>query len=252
MTKKTLSNFFQTGIALAFPILLNVGCGNSGDNAAANTDSSSLKDKDGFVKIFDGKSFAGWEGDTSVWKVGDGSFIGVVDSTKHLQHNTFLIYRAAQPADFEFKAEYRISDKGNSGVQYRSEEVKDLPLALKGYQADIDGENQYTGQNYEERGRGFLAMRGQKVTLEPNVKPVITDSVGNSDSLKTHIKNNDWNEVYIIAKGNHLKHYINGILMSETTDNDTTARKFSGWIGLQAHVLPYMKVEYRNIRLKQE
>ena len=32
---------------------------------------------------------------------------------------------------------------------------------MKGYQADIDAENQFTGQIYEERGRGFLAMRGQ-------------------------------------------------------------------------------------------
>ena len=32
---------------------------------------------------------------------------------------------------------------------------------LKGYQADIDAANRFTGQIYEERGRGFLAMRGQ-------------------------------------------------------------------------------------------
>ncbi len=253
MTKRTLLNFFPVAVALAFTILMAGSCNNSGDKAATDTtDSSALKDKDGFVKIFDGKTFAGWEGDTSVWRIEDSSFIGEVFAGRPpLKANTFLIYRNGQPSDFEFKADYRISPGGNSGVQYRSEELKDIHLALKGYQADIDGANQYTGQNYEERGRGFLAMRGQKVTLESNVKPIITDSLGNSDSLKTHI-NNDWNEVYIVAKGNHMKHYINGILMSETTDNDTTARKFSGWIGLQVHVLPSMKVEYRNIRLKQE
>jgi hypothetical protein len=91
------------------------------------------------------------------------------------------------------------------------------------------------------------------VTLEPNVKPIITDSLGNSDSLKLHIKDSsEWNEIYIVAKGNHMQHYINGILMSEVTDNDTTSRKFTGLIGLQMHVMPYMKVEYRNIRLKQD
>lgn len=47
----------------------------------------------------------------------------------------------------------RITKAGNSGIIYRSEELKDLPHALKGYQADIDGANRYTGQNYEERGR---------------------------------------------------------------------------------------------------
>jgi hypothetical protein len=254
MTMKNFSTFRFLTLALSFSALLAGGCNNgSADKAVSDTDSSSLKDKDGFVRLFDGKTFAGWQGDTAYWRIDSGTFIGEEHPDKELKANTFLIWRAGTPGDFELKAEYRISAGGNSGIQYRSEEVKDIPLALKGYQADIDGANQYTGQNYEERGRGFLAMRGQKVTLEPNVKPIITGSLGNSDSLKLHIKDSsEWNEIYIVAKGNHLQHYINGILMSDVTDNDTTARKFTGLIGLQMHVMPYMKVEYRNIWLKQE
>jgi len=254
MTKKSVLNFLPLAVALTLPALFTTSCNNSGDKAAASTDSTSLKDKDGFVNLFDGKTFTGWQGDTAYWRVDGGEFIGEEHPDKMLKNNTFLIWRGGTPGDFEFKAEYRISGGGNSGVQYRSEELKDIPLALKGYQADIDGANQYTGQNYEERGRGFLAMRGQKVDLEPNVKPIISrDSLGNGDSLKTHIKDStQWNEVHIIAKGNHLQHYINGILMSDATDNDTAARKMTGVIGLQMHVMPYMKVEYRNIRLKQD
>ena len=71
-----------------------------------------------------------------------------------------------------------------------------------------------------------------------------------ADSLKALIKP-DWNELHLVVKGNHMKHYINGTLMSETTDNDTINRKSSGVIGLQLHVAPKMKVEYRNVRLKQ-
>ena len=163
-----------------------------------------------------------------------------------------MIWRAEKPADFEFIADYRISAGGNSGVQYRSEEVKDIPYAVKGYQADIDGANQYTGQNYEERGRGFLARRGQKVTFGLDGKAAQTDSLGNSDSLKTHIRVDDWNEIHIVAKGNHMQHYINGILMSEFTDNDTAHRKSDGILAFQVHVLPSMKVEFRNIRYKKE
>jgi hypothetical protein len=250
MIKNNFSKILLPLIALPAFIMLSTSCNNAA-TTDAKTDSTAT-DKDGFTQIFDGKTFTGWDGDTSVWHIDSGSFIGEVTPTKQIKTNSFLIWRAEKPSDFEFKAEYRISDGGNSGVQYRSQEVQDIPYAVKGYQADIDGANQYTGQNYEERGRGFLAMRGQKARLETNQKPIIIGSVGNSDSLKTHIKVNDWNEIHIIAKGNDMKHYINGILMSETIDNDTASRKADGIIGLQVHVLPAMKVEYRNIKYKKD
>ena len=207
--------------------------------------------KDGFIRIFDGKSFHDWECDTSFWRIEDNSFIGEVTKEKQLKTNTFLIYRGETPDNFEFKAKYRISPEGNSGVQYRSEELSNIKNALKGYQADIDGENRYTGQNYEERGRGFLAMRGQKAVLKEGQKPVITGTVGNSDSLKSVIKVGDWNDIHIIANGNHITHYINGVLMSETTDEDLKNRKLKGLIGLQVHVMPKMKVEYKKIMVKE-
>ena len=212
---------------------------------------TSQKKDDGFVKIFDGKTLNGWDADTSFWRVENGVIVGQVLPGKPIKTNTFLIWKEGQPADFEFKAEYRISPEGNSGVQYRSEELKDIRYALKGYQADIDGADQYTGQNYEERGRGFLAMRGQKVVLKANEKPVITGSVGNSDSLKALIKKDDWNEIHIIAKGNKMQHFINGVLMSEAVDEDSANSKSSGLLGMQVHVMPKMKVEYRNILLKK-
>jgi hypothetical protein len=248
MKKNFLPKILLALIVMTACVMLTISCNNASTKEIAKTDST---DKDGFTQIFDGKTFTGWDGDTSVWRIDSSSFIGEVTPTKQIKTNTFLIWRAEKPSDFEFKAEYRVSAGGNSGVQYRSEELKNIPYAVKGYQADIDGANQYTGQNYEERGRGFLAMRGQKARLETNQKPIIIDSVGNSDSLKTHIKVNDWNEIHIIAKGNDMKHYINGILMSETIDNDTVNRKADGIIGLQVHVLPAMKVEYRNIKYKK-
>ena len=212
---------------------------------------TSQKKDDGFVKIFDGKTLNGWDADTNFWRVEDGVIVGQVFPGKPIKTNTFLIWKNGQPADFEFKAEYRISPEGNSGVQYRSEELKDIRYALKGYQADIDGADQYSGQNYEERGRGFLAMRGQKVVLKASEKPMVTGSVGNSDSLKALIKKDDWNEIHIIAKGNKMQHFINGVLMSEAVDEDTANSKSSGLLGMQVHVMPKMKVEYRNILLKK-
>ncbi|MDP4250292.1 MAG: DUF1080 domain-containing protein, partial [Bacteroidota bacterium] len=179
MTNKNNLKSFPQVLILVASIFLVTSCNNStSDHPAAGSDSTATGN-DGFKQIFDGKTFSGWAGDTSVWKIDSGSFIGEITDANRPKANTFLIWRGEKPADFEFKAEYRISPDGNSGINYRSEELKDIPYALKGYQLDIDGANQYTGQNYEERGRGFLAYRGQKVTLEPNSKPIITDSVGN-------------------------------------------------------------------------
>jgi hypothetical protein len=205
-----------------------------------------------FITIFDGKNFNGWKADTSVWHIENGCFVGEVTPSKQIQTNSFLIYTKSQAGDFEFKAQFIISNGGNSGVNYRSEELADIPYALKGYQADIDGENVYTGQNYEERGRGFLAMRGQNAVINNSTDPFIIKSIGNSDSLKSKIIVDDWNEIHLIVKGNNMKHYINGILMSETTDNDSSNSKLSGLIGLQVHVSKQMKVAYKNIQIKIE
>ena len=231
-------------------------CGEPGTSESTTTETktatdSSANKEEGFVQMFDGKTLTGWDADTAYWRVENGALTGEVTAAKPLKNNTFIIWRGGTPGDFEFKAEYRISPEGNSGVQYRSEELEDIAHALKGYQADIDGANTYTGQNYEERGRGFLAMRGQVVELNAGGKPVILGSLGSSDSLKGLIRTNDWNEIHIIAKGNHMKHYINGVLMSEATDNDSTSRKLQGVLGMQVHVMPKMKVEYRNLRIKQ-
>lgn len=206
--------------------------------------------EDEFKKIFDGTTLNGWNGDKTIWRVQDNSIIGETTAENPIKSNTFLIYGEAQPGDFELVAEFRISETGNSGIQYRSTSVDSLPFTLKGYQADIDGGNVYTGQNYEERGRGFLAKRGEIAVIEKDKQPQITSMVADPDSLKSLIKTGDWNEIRIIAKGNRLRHFINGNLMCDVTDNDDNLRKMKGLIGFQVHSGPPMKVEYRNIRIK--
>lgn len=206
--------------------------------------------QDGFRNMFDGTSLKGWKGDTTIWKVVDNTVVGETSAENPLKSNTFLIYDKAQPSDFELVAEFKITATGNSGIQYRSTTVDSLPFTLKGYQADIDGGNVYTGQNYEERGRGFLAKRGESAVLENGKAPVITSMIGSADSLKAVIKADDWNEIRIVAKGNKMRHFINGVLMCEVTDNDATLRKMKGLIGFQAHMGPPMKVEYRNVKIK--
>jgi len=211
-------------------------------------------DEPGFQLIFDGKTLNGWEGDPKYWRAENGALVGEVTPDTLLKSNTFIIWRGDTPRNFELKADYRISSGGNSGINYRSVVVPDpvTPtnrFAMRGYQADIDGRNQYTGQNYEEKGRLFLALRGQITHVVSGQKPIILASLGDATDLAASITN-DWNSYHLIARDNTMTHILNGRLMSIVIDDDAPNRTFEGLIGVQVHVGPPMRVEYRNFRLK--
>lgn len=257
MLNKMSAKLLQAGFLSALVLL--GGC------KVSNTGSS----EKGFVKIFNGQNLDGWEGDPTYWRVENGNLVGEITPSTLLKANSFIIWKGGEPADFELKGEFNIAKAGNSGINYRSERLTDVPFALKGYQADIDGNNRYTGQNYEERKRTTLAYRGQITTISPQTGSMtpeqvrakvqrnawtdlkITGSLGHTDSLKTKIKTEDWNDFHLVVKGNRLQHYVNGILMSDVTDNDQVNGKSKGFLGVQVHVGPPMKVQYRNLRLKQ-
>ncbi|OYV01421.1 MAG: glycosyl hydrolase [Verrucomicrobiales bacterium VVV1] len=167
-----------------------------------------------------------------------------------LKANSFAIWRGGAPADFELKVEYRVSAAGNSGINYRSSQMPAPAFAMKGYQCDIDGANRYTGQYYEERARTFLALRGQTTRLTAGAKPAIIGMVGEKDALAAIIRADDWNQIHLIIRGNVLTHLVNGHVMSVVIDEDPVARTAAGLIGVQVHVGPPMKIEYRNFLLK--
>jgi hypothetical protein len=235
-------------------------------SSCSSTKPPGVKNKDGFIEIFDGKTLDGWEFDPVYWRVENGSIVGEVTPSTLLKRNSFIIKKGLVLANFDLIVEYRVSARGNSGINYRSEKIDSLPYAMRGYQADINGQNNYTGQNYEERGRTTLAYQGQQTMvngpengtlLKDNIKnngwtkTIVTRSLGSTGSLRAGIRTDDWNECHLIIKGNRLLHYINGILMSDVTDNDTANRKFSGLLGVQVHVGPPMKIEHRNFRIRK-
>lgn len=206
-------------------------------------------EESGFQPIFDGKSLNGWEGDPTFWRVEDGAIVGQTAADKQPKQNTFLIWRGGTPGDFDLKLEYRLTGF-NSGIQFRSAELPDLKYALKGYQADMDGAQQYTGQIYEERGRGFLALRGQQTYIGEGRKPGLMGTLGDNTEMKSLIKGDDWNQLEIVARGNTIIQILNGRVMSMVVDDDTANRKMEGLLGIQCHVGPPMKIEVRNVRIK--
>jgi hypothetical protein len=210
-------------------------------------------------QLFNGKDLTGWEGNPKLWSVENGAITGKTgeDAETKLKHNTFLVWRGGTVSDFELTFKYRIV-KGNSGVQYRSRELEkgEFGPIISGYQADFEAGKTYSGILYEERARGILAKRGEKTVIKPNAenpkKPTIeiTGQVGNSDEIQASIKDEDWNEYKIVAKGNHLQHFINGKQTIDVTDEDSANAAKEGLLALQIHQGPPMVVQYKDIVLK--
>jgi len=212
-------------------------------------------DEPGFQPIFNGTSLAGWEGNPTYWRAEGGSLVGEIVPTTVIKSNTFIIWRGGTPGDFELKLDYRITEGGNSGINYRSVVVPDSvtpenKFAMRGYQFDFDGRRRYDGNNYEEKGRLFLAVRGQVSHVVGGRPPVVLSSFAAEADLAS-VVTSDWNAAHLIVRGNSATHMLNGRLMSVTIDDDVPNRRLDGLIGMQVHQGPPMKVEYRNIRLKR-
>ena len=223
------------------------GGGGAGRGAGVPDDSA------GFEALFDGKSLANWDGEPGFWRAEDGCIIGETTAERTLKQNTFLIWRGGTVRDFELKLEFRLTEAANSGVQYRSVVLPEVSKwAMRGYQADMDGANSYTGMVYEERARGFLAPRGTFNRLAENKTSKQIATLGEADALKAFIKTGaEWNQMHIIAKGNTLIHVINGHVMAMFLDEEPQGRVMEGLLGLQLHVGKPMKNEFRNVLLKR-
>jgi type 1 glutamine amidotransferase len=204
---------------------------------------------DGDLKaIFNGTDLSGWDGNPKFWSVKDGAITGQTTKENPTDHNTFLIWRDGKVDDFELHAKFRMVG-GNSGIQYRSKEYPDWVIG--GYQADMEAGKTYSGILYEERGRGILAKRGEKVVINEQGKPEVTGSVGDSEKIQASIKQGDWNDYIVIARGNHLVHKINGMTTVDVTDNDPKNRIFSGLLALQMHAGEPMLVQFKDVKLKR-
>lgn len=212
--------------------------------------------------IFNGKDLTGWKGVEGFWSVQDGAITGKTSKENAVKENTFLVWDG-EVGDFELTCKYKLTDdkgnpggNGNSGIQYRSKVVNPDYFVVAGYQADLEAGKSHTGILYEEKGRGILAKRGEMVVIKegdaPN-KPKIekTGSVGRTEELQEAIKQGDWNEYRIVAKGNQLKHYINGRQMVSVTDETAVGAK-KGVLALQLHGGTQMTIQFKDVLLKTE
>lgn len=209
--------------------------------------------------LFNGRDLAGWDGDPRLWSVRDGVIHGETTPENAATGNTFLIWQGGIVRDFELRLSFRCNATNNSGIQYRSRRITDESAknkwVVRGYQHEIRNENKLPnvpGFIYDEGGgaggRGRICAAGERATWEPDGKKPLGSLIDQAEFAKL-MKLDDWNDVVIIAEENRVRHYLNGRLILDFTDNAPSIALREGSLALQLHAGAPMWVEFRNIRL---
>jgi hypothetical protein len=189
-------------------------------------------DDEGFVRLFDGRSLAGWEGNLDVFRVEDGAIVG--GSLKEgVPRNEFLCAER-EYGDFELRLKFKLlGQEANAGVQIRSRRAaKDSPAPheMIGYQADL-GQN-WWGCLYDE-------SRRRKVLAGPP-----------EDQRRKIVKLDDWNDYVIRCQGRRIQLWINGHPTVDYTEPDGSIPQ-TGLVGLQIHGGPPSEAWYKDLRIKE-
>jgi hypothetical protein len=197
-------------------------------------------------QLFNGKDLTGWDGNPESWTVVDGVIVGTTKADAPLPYNQFLIWRGGTVKNFELRAKVRQSGN-NSGIQYRSKELKDVgPWSIGGYQCDIHPTPANNAMLYDERGRGIVALNGQAIIIDRDGQKWL---VKETEPVKVDVA--DWNEYAVTARGNHLVHKLNGQVVADVTDHQESQRELEGLLAIQIHRGPAMKVEIKDIALRE-
>jgi hypothetical protein len=182
------------------------------------------------VPLFDGKTLAGWEGNTNVWRVLDGAIVGGL--LKGNPQNEFLATRRSY-TNFVLRLEYKlIGTEGftNGGVQFRSQRIKSPPNEMSGYQADI--ESGWSGCLYDESRRNKMLAAADKPLIQ---------------RLEKH---GDWNRYEIRCEGRRIQLFVNGERTVDYTETEPAIDQH-GLIALQIHGNNKAQVFYRNIVIEE-
>jgi Domain of Unknown Function (DUF1080) len=217
--------------------------------AFANTSLYSQPAEEGFTSMFNGKDLTGWDGLPELWKVQDGAIVG--ETKKISQQTIFLYWKGGEPADFEMRCRLRISGReANSGIQFRS--IKLPNWNTSGYQADFDVSGYCVGNLYlyERQPFATFAQRGDSVLID-SVGNRTVSNFANKDKLLDAYKKGDWNEYWIVAKGSQVSVWLNGVLMSKVEDHEAKYVLSKGIIALQLHSGEPMRVEFKDLRIRQ-
>ncbi|KAA0139392.1 sulfatase-like hydrolase/transferase [Gimesia chilikensis] len=201
--------------------------------------------KDGFVSVFDGKTLRHWTGDPQYWSVEAGALTGKTDGS--LKMNRFITWKDSTIRNFDLRVKVKVTEGGNSGIQYRGTSRPDLGLDIvTGYQCDVVANNpNYNGMLYEEKGRRILSHTGEKVIVAPDGQPWVVGKM----PVKTFAPD-EWHDFRVLVRGNHHEHWIDGHKTADLIDLDPKGRALEGVLAVQVHVGPKMKIQYKDFKIK--
>ncbi len=180
------------------------------------------------VRLFDGRTFAGWEGDLRMFRIEEGAIVGGTLKEK-IPHNEFLCTTRTY-GDFELRLKFKVRGEGvNAGVQFRTKRIPNHHEVL-GYQADIG--QKYWGSLYDESRRKKILAQAD---LEAVMKVVRTD---------------DWNEYVVRAEGPRIRFWLNGLQTIDYTEPDDAIDR-TGLIAVQIHGGPPSEAWYKDIEITE-
>ena len=239
------SNLHGTAVLLATMMIIP-SCAIARDKARANT----LKKKQisqGWKLLFDGKTLNGFKGATddkvlnTCWKVEKGQIVCTERDQRPAKLSGSIVTKS-QYSSFDLRLDYKL-DPGfrgghvNSGIKYFAYPKTELGLEYQLYDTDV-----------EVKGTGALAA--------------LYDILPTKDKPAARPRG-QWNRVRIVAKGNHVEHWINGkkvlefergsehfraaVAKSKFRNRDKFGEAKQGHILLQDHG---GGIAFRNIRIK--
>ena len=184
----------------------------------------------GAVSIFDGKTFAGWEGNLKSFRIEDGAIVAGT-LKERIPRNEFLCTKK-QYSDFEMRLKVKLAGgKGNAGIQFRSARIPNHH-EVRGYQADVGPG--WWGALYDESRRNRVLARGDKTKLAAALKP------------------DGWNDYVIRCEGKRIQLSINGYQTVDYTEPEPEQKvPRKGIIGLQIHGGRPSEVRYKDITIRE-
>jgi hypothetical protein len=179
------------------------------------------------ASIFDGRTFAGWEGNLAIFRIEDGAIVGGSLKDK-IVRNEFLCTTQSY-GDFELRLKFKLlgGETANAGVQFRTKRIPNNH-EVSGYQADMGAG--WWGALYDE-------SRRNKVLIGPD-----------QEKMKEVVKPSEWNDYVIRAEGPRIQLWMNGVPTVDYVEKDQSIES-RGVVCPQIHAGPPSEAWYKDITI---